>query len=63
MLRGARVEADGDITLQHQCEKVVIGKAPNMLPGSTILVEGTMDDLVSGIGVANTLTRIDQQSR
>ena len=27
--------------------------------GSTIPVDGTMDDLVSGIGVANTLTVVD----
>ena len=60
---GPRVEAAMDITLPPRCESALIGNAPNLPPGSTILVEGSMDDLVSGIGVANTLTVVDGEGQ
>ena len=56
---GPRVEAADDCVLPPRCESAIVGNAPNLPPGSTILVEGSMDDLVSGIGVANTLTVVD----
>ena len=51
---GPRAEAACDLVLLPRCEKAITVNVPNLPPDSTLLVEGSMEDLVSGIGVAST---------
>ena len=62
-LAGTRLEAVQGVSLPPRCEKVFIRKVPNLPPGATFLVEGCIDELMSGYGAANTLTRVDENGK